>query len=192
MANFERFLPLLLKFEGGYVMNPDDPGGETNKGITLHTFASCARTLLGLDPTPANLRALTDEQAGTIYRTRYWNAILGDEIASQDLANMVCDFYVNAGTHATTLLQTAINEAGAASGVRIAVDGAIGEATLKALHTLDPVAVYSAYRRGRIAYYQQLGVKYPMFLAGWLKRVESFPDRPSGLEILAVALLDVA
>ena len=30
MASFDLFLPIVLKFEGGYVDDPDDPGGETN------------------------------------------------------------------------------------------------------------------------------------------------------------------
>ncbi len=38
MADFDLFLPMLLKFEGGYVDDPDDPGGETNKGIDMATF----------------------------------------------------------------------------------------------------------------------------------------------------------
>ncbi|GGG95668.1 glycoside hydrolase family 108 protein [Silvibacterium dinghuense] len=192
MASFEQFLPMLLKFEGGYVMNPDDPGGETNKGITLRTFTSCARSLLGLEPTSANLRALTDAQVGIIYRAQYWNAILGDEIASQELANIVCDFYVNAGEHATLLLQTVINEVGRAGGIAVETDGSIGPATLKALQALDPAAVYRAYRSARIAYYQQLGQKYPMFLAGWLKRVESFPDILPALEAAAADILSLA
>ena len=31
MADFDIFLPILLRFEGGFVNDPDDPGGATNK-----------------------------------------------------------------------------------------------------------------------------------------------------------------
>ena len=47
---------------------------------------------------------------------------------------------------------------------------------MQALNGLDPVAVYRQYKQGRINYYQQLGQKYPMFLKGWLKRVNTFPN----------------
>lgn len=172
MADFDLFLPMLLKFEGGYVDDPEDPGGETNKGITMATFRQCSHELLGIDPTSDNLKALTDAQAGIIYKARYWDAVQGDIINLQELANIVGDFYVNAGTHATTLLQKIMN----AMGARVAVDGTIGPASIQALNQLDQKEVYRQYKQGRIAYYQALGQKYPRFLQGWLNRVNSFPD----------------
>jgi lysozyme family protein len=172
MASFELFLPMLLKFEGGYVDDPDDPGGETNKGITMNTFSHCSHQLLGIDPSSENLKALTDAQAGIIYKALYWNKIQGDAITLQDLANIVCDFYVNAGTHASKLLQRVMNDMGA----HLSEDGAIGPGSLQALNGLDQQEVYRRYKQGRIGYYQSLGKKYPKFLKGWLKRVHSFPD----------------
>ncbi len=172
MASFDLFLPIVLKFEGGYVDNPSDPGGETNMGITMATFQQCSHTLLGIDPTSQNLRALTPAQAGIIYKARYWNKMLGDSFSLQDLANIVCDFYVNAGTNATKLLQTTLQGLGAS----LTADGAIGPATMQALNSYAQEDVYNAYKLRRIEYYQGLGAKYPMFLKGWLSRVNSFPD----------------
>lgn len=174
MSSFDIFLPILLGFEGGYVDNPNDPGGETNKGITMRTFATCSHQLLGIDPTSANLQALTDAQAGIIYRNNYWQPMQGDAFPLQDLANIVCDFYVNAGTHATSLLQTVMNGMGA----KVVVDGSLGPASMQALASLDQVTLYQQYKQGRANYYQQLGVKYPMFLQGWLNRVNAFPNLP--------------
>ena len=172
VASFDLFLPLLLRFEGGFVDDPDDPGGATNKGVTMATFQHCAHELLGIDPTPDNLRALADAQAGIIYRALYWNKIRGDEFPLQELANIVCDFYVNSGTHATVLLQRVINSMGA----NVVVDGAIGPASIQAMAALPQNDVYRQYKQGRIAYYQTLGQKFPKFLKGWLNRVNSFPD----------------
>jgi lysozyme family protein len=172
VATFDLFLPMLLKFEGGYVDDPEDPGGETNKGITMATFRECSHELLGIDPTSDNLKNLTDAQAGIIYKTRYWNKIQGDAIELQDLANISCDFFVNAGTNATKLLQRVLNGMGA----NVIEDGIIGNACIQALAVLVPVEVYRRYREGRIEYYQALGQKYPRFLNGWLNRVNSFPD----------------
>lgn len=172
MASFDIVLPIILNFEGGYVDDPSDPGGETNRGITMATFCQCSHALLGLAPTSDNLKALTDAQAGIIYKANYWAPMQGDSFELQDLANIVCDFYVNAGTHATSLLQQVIQDMGAS----VVVDGCIGPATMQALATLDQTDVYRKYKAGRVAYYQQLGQKYPEFLQGWLNRVNSFPD----------------
>ncbi len=175
MADFAVFLPMVLKCEGGFVEHPADPGGATNKGITLQTFSGCARKLLDLEPTLENLRNLTDGQAGVIYRELYWNAVHGAEIALQDLANIVCDFYVNAGSNATKLLQRIMNELGAG----IEVDGFIGPASTRALAALDQTEVYRRYKTGRVAYYRDLAREHPdlsQFLKGWLNRVNSFPD----------------
>ena len=172
MANFDVFLPIVLQFEGGYVDDPTDPGGETNKGITMETFQQCSHQLLGVDPTSQNLKALTNGQAGIIYKSLYWSKTQGDSIAQQDLANIVCDFFVNSGTHATKLLQHVLNNMGA----NIVEDGMIGQASLQALAGFDEVQVYRQYKQGRVAYYQALGKTYPQFLQGWLNRVNAFPD----------------
>jgi len=172
MANFDLFLPRLLSLEGGYVNDPDDPGGETNKGITMTTFAACSRELLGLEPTSASLKTLTNAQAGIIYRNLYWNKISADQFPSQDLAEMVCDFYINAGAKATLLLQQILS----AMGQRVVQDGIFGPICLEALAKLPSDEVYRRYKQGRKDYYLGLGHEYPEFLAGWLNRVNTFPD----------------
>lgn len=177
MADFDIALPITLQFEGGYVNNPNDPGGETNLGITMATFQRTAHPLLGIDPTSANLQALTPAQAGIIYKANYWNPVLADSYPLQDLANIVFDFYVNAGTHASSLLQKTLNSLGA--NPPLVVDGGIGPATLAALQALPQPAVYTAYKQGRVDYYTALGQQYPMFVKGWLARTNAFPDYPA-------------
>ncbi len=177
MANFDAFFPTLLKFEGGFVDDPADPGGATNKGITLQTFEGCARRLLGIAPTLEALKNLTDAQAGTIYKALYWDKVRGDNIEPQALANIVFDFYVNAGGNATKLLQSVLNAMGANPSV--VVDGSIGPATLLALQGMDPKVVYQHYKQGRREYYHELVDNHPSlnkFLKGWLNRVNAFPD----------------
>jgi lysozyme family protein len=177
MADFDAFFPTLLRFEGGFVDDPADPGGATNKGITLQTFEGCARRLLGIAPTLEALQDLTDAQARTIYKTLYWDKVRGDNIALQELANMVFDFYVNAGVNASKLLQSILNAMGA--NPSLVIDGSIGPATLQSLQGMDQKVVYQHYKQGRIEYYYELVANHPSltkFLQGWLKRVNAFPD----------------
>src|SRR5581483_3916516 len=114
----------------------------------MATFCRCSHPLLGIEPTPDNLRCLTDAQAGVIYKQHYWDRIRGDEIELQELANIVCDFFVNAGAHATVLLQKILNGKGA----YLIEDGIIGPASIKALSASSSADVYREYKQARIAY----------------------------------------
>lgn len=176
MANFDLYLPQLLKFEGGWVDDPADPGGATNLGITLSTFQHYAHPLLGLEPTLANLRALDAAQAGAIYRKIYWDPIDADAIELQFLAEIVFDFYVNAGFHAIALLQQLL-------GPPLSADGRFGAQTLGALQRADQAALYARYRQGRVDYYRNLAGAHPAlrrFLSGWLSRALWFPPQAPG------------
>jgi lysozyme family protein len=176
MANFDAFFPTLLKHEGGFVNDSDDPGGATNKGITFATFEQWALKLLQVQPTLDNLRQLSDAQAATIYKARYWDVLRADQIALQPLAEIVFDFYVNAGGNAVKLLQRLLN---AQQGGTLAEDGAFGNATFAALQAADQRDLYGRYKQGRADYYRRLVDARPVlgkFLKGWLARVDSFPD----------------
>jgi Putative secretion activating protein len=175
MASFDLYLPQLLKFEGGYVDDPADPGGATNRGITLATFQRYAQPVLGEAPTLDALRALTVEQAAVLYKQAYWDRLDGDQIATQALAEILFDFYVDAGTEAVLLLQRVLQQSGATD---VGMDGEMGPVTLAALQAADQAQVYALYRQGRIAYYRRLAQEHPVdakFLQGWLARVEWFP-----------------
>ena len=89
--NFDACLALVLQYEGGFVNNPHDPGGATNKGITL-------TTLRRYDPqaSVAALKALSDEQCARIYRNGFWNLIGGDDLP-KGLDLCVFDTSVNSG-----------------------------------------------------------------------------------------------
>lgn len=176
MANFNVFFPTLLKHEGGFVDDPVDPGGATNRGITIATFKSCSQRLLAVEPTLDNLRQLTDAQAAIIYKALYWDPMGGDGISLQPLANIIFDFFVNAGSQAARLLQNVLNSLSAGS--LLAVDGAFGPATLGRLAASYETEVYRRYKSGRIDYYNDLAERRPelrKFLKGWLARVNSFP-----------------
>lgn len=177
MADFNLFLPKLLKHEGGYVHDHVDPGGATNKGITLRTFRDAARLFAGLEPTLDNLKLLTDEQAGIIYKQLYWDKLKADLIEPQQLAEIYADFYVNAGRPAVLLMQRVLNSFHKAP--PLAVDGIAGPLLLNALIKADALEVYRCYRAGRVLYYRNLVAARPplsKFLKGWINRVESFPE----------------
>lgn len=109
--NYTTCLKAVLKYEGGYVNHPRDPGGATNKGITQKTYDAW-RQKQGL--AIKSVRGISQEDVEAIYRRDYWDAVRGDELpGGVDLA--VFDFAVNSGVRrASDYLKTLLgtNERG--------------------------------------------------------------------------------
>ena len=91
-ANFPACLAFTLKFEGGFVNDPRDPGGATNMGITIATLSH----ELGRAATIKDVRTLSKDTATAIYRKKYWNLICGDTLPP-GLDALAFDIAVNAG-----------------------------------------------------------------------------------------------
>ena len=73
MQSVEQIAQQIVMREGGYVNDPDDPGGATNFGVTIGTMKS-----LGLDLNKdgrvdaADVRSLTRAQAEQIFVEHYF------------------------------------------------------------------------------------------------------------------------
>ena len=52
----DKFIKFILSWEGGFVNDPRDSGGATNKGVTLSTF----QTVFGKDKTVKDLKNIND------------------------------------------------------------------------------------------------------------------------------------
>lgn len=156
-SNFRRALSRVLQHEGGYVDHPKDPGGATNRGVTLATF----RRYVKPKGTKADLRAITAEQVATVYYKHYWAAVHGNELpAGVDYAAF--DLAVNSGpSRAARFLQRVV---GAAE------DGRIGPATLAAVRKADPTDVVARLCDARLAWLKTLKT-WPTFGKGWEQRV---------------------
>lgn len=160
--NFDTCLREVLKHEGGFVNHPKDPGGMTNLGVTKATYEAW----VGHSVSEAIMRGLTLQHVRVLYKTRYWDAIKGDDLpAGVDLC--VFDFAINAGpARAVRYLQLMT---GAAS------DGKIGPNTLQQLQqyvrTHDLNRAIDRYQDLREAYHKKLPT-FPTFGRGWLRRVE--------------------
>jgi len=147
MANFNLYFPTLLKHEGGFVNHPSDPGGATNKGITLAVFRQHGKDYNNdgkIDV--ADLRLLTDNDAKAIYKKLYWDAIRADQINNQQIAEILFDFAVNSGVRrAAQLVQKLVN---------VATDGAIGPITVAAINAANQTQLYNNIIKWRLWYYQ--------------------------------------
>ncbi len=175
----------ILAREGGYVNDPDDPGGATNHGVTIHTMRR-----LGLDldgdgsVTTADVRALSRAQARDIFIRHYFEAP-GIAALPEALHPGVFDMYVNAGANAVRLLQRMLGEMGQG----VAVDGAIGPETIAAARAAARAApghIADAYGIARRNYYYRLADQRPASRkyarrrdggkGGWILRAEAMID----------------
>jgi lysozyme family protein len=155
--NFDRALRLVLVHEGGFSDHPRDPGGATMKGVTLNTF----RRHFGSDKTVDDLRNITQEQLGQVYRSGYWDKCKGDELAS-GVDYAVFDSAVNSGPgRAARWLQAAVGAK---------PDGAIGPNTLGQVATHEPPAIIDELCDNRLTFLRGLDT-FSTFGRGWTRRV---------------------
>ena len=169
MTTVRQIAQEIVDREGGYVNDPDDPGGATNFGVTIHTLRR-----LGLDLdrdgsiTSADVRMLTRTQAVEIFLEHYFNRPLIAELPA-GLQATVFDMYVNAGGNA------------------VSVDGALGPQSLAAVRAAFHAALQEmvdAYGIARRNYYFRIADRRPASRkfartraggkGGWIKRAEEF------------------
>ena len=169
--------------EGGFVNDPDDPGGATNHGVTVQTMRR-----LGLDLTGDNrvtvddVKRLTAEKATQIFIEYYYQRpSLGG--LPESLQPSVFDMYVNAGANAVKILQRLCSQMGFAC----VDDGVIGPQIIRAAqraYEAAPSHIADAYGIARRNYYYALADARPgsrKFArrrdggkGGWITRAEEF------------------
>jgi lysozyme family protein len=172
MAEFNLAYKKVLSHEGGYVHDPDDPGGETYKGVArkMHskwngwTNIDILKKQAGF---PANLDKNADlqQQIEEFYQTMFWDKIKGDDINDQELAISIFDFAVNAGTSTSASLAQMVVEA--------KPDGVIGPITLKKINEFNPDHLLSSFTVAKIARYISIVKRRPTsrkYFYGWVRR----------------------
>ena len=169
--------------EGGYVNDPDDPGGATKYGVTIHTMRRLGLDLDGDGDVDAqDVQRITRTQAEHIFIDHYFIRPRINQLPAI-LQATVFDMYVNAGAHAVKILQRLLND----MRVEVAVDGVIGPQTIAAAQRAAAAAphhIADAYGIARRNYYYALADrraasrKYARRRdggkGGWIRRAEEF------------------
>ena len=156
MADFEPAVMKTIAREGGarYTETAGDAGGATKYGISKRAYPQL------------DIANITEPQAKDIYRADYWNAVRGDEIASQAVAENLFDTAVNMGvSRAVKLAQLAL-------GLK-PVDGQLAAETFAAINAADPDRFLADYTLAKVARYVSLcnnNRAQGKFLLGWLNR----------------------
>lgn len=183
MQSVQDIARAIVAREGGFVDDPDDPGGATKHGVTVHTMQR-----LGLDLNAdgrvdrADVQAITVEQAVDIYVEHYFIRP-GVAQLPAPLQASVFDMMVNSGSNAVKVLQRLLTDMGFAC----TPDGAIGPQTITAAQRAmeaAPEHLADAYAIARRNYYYRIADARPASRkyarrvnggkGGWITRAEEF------------------
>ena len=172
MADFNNAFQLMIAHEGGYVNDPDDPGGETYKGVARKIYSkwdgwSKIDLLKKQAGFPANLDkdAELQQDIAHFYQITFWDKMKGDQLTNQDVANSIFDFGVNAGMGTSISLAQLV--VGADS------DGVIGTNSIESINNFNPEHFKAAFTVAKIARYVNIVKKRPTsrkYLYGWVLR----------------------
>lgn len=156
--NFDASLKRVLRHEGGYSNDKNDPGGPTQWGIT-HIDYDAFRRLNGL--AVQDVRRMTVEERNSIYRKKYWVGSRCDELPA-GVDYCVFDGSVNSGVaQSVKWLQRALG---------VSADGHIGDHTLLAARDADHAQLVRSVCDQRLRFLQSLRT-FPTFGKGWTRRV---------------------
>lgn len=187
MAKCELLLPLILKWEGGFVNDPADSGGATNKGVTLATYKSYCKANKLKVPTVADLKKISDETVLAILKQFYWDKMQADKINNQSIANLCVQSLWGSGAAYIKIIQGVLG---------VKQDGIVGDKTLAAINQADQKKLHERLWQRRKKYFEDI-VKRSVadyerkigrqaterelktytkkrFLNGWLNRLNDF------------------
>lgn len=191
MANIKLLLPFILKWEGGFVNDPADAGGATNKGVTIGTWKQVGYDKDGDgDIDVQDLKLLTnDDVMNRVLKPHYWDRWKADHIQSQKIANILADWVWGSGKHGIVIPQRILG---------VVADGSVGEKTLAAVNFADPDTLFNAIFKARVDFLNEIVVnsisryeakighkateselmKYTnkRFLKGWMNRLNSIKN----------------
>ena len=185
MANIEHFIPFLIKWEAGiskksnetneslfqrarktgWADDPDDLGGQTMVGVTMATYEEYCRRKGYPKPTTGRLMDLSYNDWKSILKMLYWDRWNADEIRSQSIAEIVCDFVWASGVHGIKVPQDLVG---------VVPDGIVGPKTLAAVNSHNPRELFDQIKIARFDFIEDICRKRPAnnkFKRGWMNRI---------------------
>lgn len=157
-AQFEPAIAISFENEGGYANDPNDPGGETNFGISKRAYPN------------EDIKGMTVERAKYLYKRDYWYALRLDGLQSQMIANNLFDFAIHHGVRgAVKKWQLAMARD---FGFRGAIDGIAGSQTInwanKRILDGEEVELNAKLVKARVQYYTSSAK--PIYLKNFVNR----------------------
>lgn len=167
MAKSIKLIPFILQWEGGFVNDPADLGGATNKGVTIGTFKE-HRKRKGLPaPTVDDLKNISESEWHDIFKSLYWDRWKADEIKSQAVANILVDWVWASGSHGIKRPQRLLG---------VKADGIVGKQTIAAVNAMEAATLFKMIKSDRLKFVDEICRARPAnerFRKGWTNRINS-------------------
>lgn len=167
MANSSKLVPFILQWEGGFVNDPDDLGGATNKGITIGTFAEYKKRKGQKAPTVTDLKNISGAEWHDVFKSLYWDRWKADEIKNQSVANILVDWVWASGSHGIKRPQRLLG---------VKADGIVGKQTIAALNAMDAATLFKMIKDDRAKFIDEICKARPKnekFRKGWMNRINA-------------------
>lgn len=185
MADFEKLIPFIIKWETGYKIkngetaeqhfertrkngfanDPQDRGGATQTGVTLKTYQTyCAKNGIS-KPTTENLKNIPYKTWLAILKEEYWDRWKADKIDSQSVANILVDFVWASGIKGIKKPQEMLG---------VVPDGVVGRKTLSAVNSRGSISLFYKLKDLRLKYVEDIVKANPSqkkWLKGWKNRI---------------------
>lgn len=167
MANSSKLIPFILQWEGGFVNDPDDLGGATNKGITIDTFTEYKKRKGQKAPTVTDLKNISDAEWRDVFKSLYWDRWKADEIKNQSVANILVDWVWASGSHGIKRPQRLLG---------VKADGIVGKQTIAALNAMDAATLFKMIKDDRAKFIDEICKARPKnekYRKGWMNRINA-------------------
>lgn len=168
MANIDKIIPHILKWEGGnkYTNDPIDRGGATKYGITLNTLQSNHYDINHDGKVNVeDVKALQLEDFKKILKRQYWDKWKADMINNQSVANLLVDWLWGSGKWGIIIPQRLLG---------VPADGVVGMNTINALNSANQRIIYNKVWQARKEFYEKIVKNNPSqskWLKGWINRL---------------------
>lgn len=174
MADFKKFVPHVLQWEGLYGNHSWDPGGCTMRGITIGTWKEFGKAPDKNSDGTVNcedVKLISEGDAITIYEDKFWKRLNAHQINNQQIAEMIADWFITSGWYAVQKTQEALRDSGGKNIVVTSQKFSLNDNDIKALNSLPQQKLYEAIRAKRLAFYE--GIGNATAIQGWRNRVNS-------------------